>query len=168
MRSIHIQAVQRSPEHRLLARFLPRSPGARYFLSFDKVGRPQLRSHSCASSKFGSTHPSCDPLIYIAEETCVCVHRPVVAANYAAAASWVAAAISPSIHVGLVRAACSFRCALSNSPSSLVMLVSGRDIVRDRSTACAHDACCKTIFPKREPSTACKGYSLYRSKSNQY
>ena len=28
------------------------------------------------------------------------------------------------------------------------MLVSGRDIVRDRSAACAHDACCKTFFPR--------------------
>ena len=42
--SIHVQVVQRSPEHRLLARFVPRPPGARNFRSFDKVGRPQLRS----------------------------------------------------------------------------------------------------------------------------
>ena len=28
------------------------------------------------------------------------------------------------------------------------MLVSGRDVVRDRSTACANDACCKTFFPR--------------------
>ena len=47
----------------------------------------------------------------------------------------------------LVRIACSFRCALSNSQSSLEMLVSGRDIVHYRSTACAHDACCKTFLP---------------------
>ena len=39
-------------------------------------------------------------------------------------------------------------CVLSNSPSSLVRLVSGRYIVRDCSTVCAHDACCKTFFPK--------------------
>ena len=52
------------------------------------------------------------------------------------------------IHVGLVRTLCSFRCALSNSRSSLVMLVSGRDIVHDRSTACAHDACCETFFSR--------------------
>ena len=50
--------------------------------------------------------------------------------------------------VGLVRTACSFRCALSNSRSSLVMLVSGRDIFHDRSTACARDAYCKTFFPR--------------------
>ena len=92
VRSINVQVVQRSPEHRLLAFFLPRPPGARRLRSFDKVGRPQLRSHSCASSNVGSTHPSCGLLIYIAEETCLCVHRPVVAANYAAAASWAAAA----------------------------------------------------------------------------
>ena len=30
------------------------------------------------------------------------------------------------------------------------MLVSGRDIVRDRSTAWAHDACCKTFFPRED------------------
>ena len=54
-----------------------------------------------------------------------------------------------SIHVGLVRVACSFRCAISNSPSSLVMLVSGRDIVRDHLTAYARNACCKTFFPKK-------------------
>ena len=45
----------------LLARFLLRPPKARRFRSFDKVGRPQLRSHSCASSNVGSTHPSCVP-----------------------------------------------------------------------------------------------------------
>ena len=28
------------------------------------------------------------------------------------------------------------------------MLVSGRDIVHDRSTACARDACCNTFFPR--------------------
>ena len=28
------------------------------------------------------------------------------------------------------------------------MLVSGRDIVHDRSTACARDAFCKTFFPR--------------------
>ena len=95
MRSIHVQVVQRSPEHRLLARFLSRPPGARRFRSFDNVGRPQLRSHSCASSNVGSTRPSCGLLIYIAEETCVCAHRPVVAANYAAAVSWAAAATAP-------------------------------------------------------------------------
>ena len=50
--------------------------------------------------------------------------------------------IFPNINVGLVRKARSFRCALSNSRSSLVVLVSGRDIVHDRSTACARDACC--------------------------
>ena len=59
--------------------------------------------------------------------------------------------IFPNIRVGLVRTACSFRCALLNSRSSLVMLVLERDIVRDRSTACTHDAYCKTFFPKREP-----------------
>ena len=97
MKSIYVQVVQRSPEHRLLARFLPRPPGARRFRSFDKVGRPQLPSHSCASSNVGSTHASCGLLIYIAEETCACMHRPVVAANYAAAAaaSWAAAAAAP-------------------------------------------------------------------------
>ena len=58
VRSIHVQVVQRSPEHRLLARFLPRPPGARRFRLLDEVGRPQLRSHSCASSNVGSTHPS--------------------------------------------------------------------------------------------------------------
>ena len=42
MRSIYVQVVQHSPEHRLLARFLPRPPGARRFRSFDKVGRPWL------------------------------------------------------------------------------------------------------------------------------
>ena len=86
--------VQRSPEYRLLARFLARPPGARRFRSFDAVGRYQLRSHSCASSNVGSTHPSWGLLIYIAEETCVCVHRPVVAANYAAATSLAAAAVA--------------------------------------------------------------------------
>ena len=45
----------------LLGRFLLRPPGARRFRSFDRVGRPQLRSHSCASSNVGSTHPSCVP-----------------------------------------------------------------------------------------------------------
>ena len=55
--------------------------------------------------------------------------------------------IFPNIRVELVRTACSFRCALSNSRSSLEMLVSGKDIVHDRSTACARDACCKTFFP---------------------
>ena len=38
-------------------------------------------------------------------------------------------------------------CLFMNSRSSLVMLLSGRDIVRDRLTACAHDAYCKTFFP---------------------
>ena len=28
------------------------------------------------------------------------------------------------------------------------MFVSGRDIVHDRSTACARDACCKTFFSR--------------------
>ena len=56
---------------------------------------------------------------------------------------WKQFAFSQIIHVGLVLTACSFRCALSNSRSSSVMLVMGRDIVRDRSTACA---CCKTFF----------------------
>ena len=42
MRSIYVQVVQHSPEHRLLARFLPRPPGATRFRSFDKVGRPWL------------------------------------------------------------------------------------------------------------------------------
>ena len=54
----------------------------------------------------------------------------------------------PNIHVGLVRKACLFRCALSNTRSSLMMLVSERDIVHDRSTACARDACCKTFSPR--------------------
>ena len=92
MRSIHVQVVQRFPEHRLLARFLSRPPGASRFRSFDKVGRLQLRSHSCTSFNVGSTYPSCVLLINIAEEAWVCVHRPVVAANYAAAASWAAPA----------------------------------------------------------------------------
>ena len=30
------------------------------------------------------------------------------------------------------------------------MLVLGRDIVRDRSTAYAQDACCKTFFPRED------------------
>ena len=59
-----------------------------------------------------------------------------------------ATCISQIIHVGLVSTACSFRCALLNSRSSLVTLVLGRDIVHDRSTACARDACCKTFFPR--------------------
>ena len=95
MRSVYVQVVQRSPEHRLLSHFFPRPPGTRRYRLFDKVGRPQLRSHPCASSNVGSTHPSCGLMIYIAEEGCVCVHRPVVAANYAAAASWAAAAAAP-------------------------------------------------------------------------
>ena len=65
--SIRVQVIQRCPEHRLLARFLLRPLGARRFRSFHKAGRPQLRSHSCASSIVGSTHPSCGLLIYIAE-----------------------------------------------------------------------------------------------------
>ena len=65
--SIRVQVIQRCPEHRLLARFPLRPLGARRFRSFDKVGRPQLRSHSCASSIVGSTYPSCGLLIYIAE-----------------------------------------------------------------------------------------------------
>ena len=32
----------------MLARFLPRPPGARRFGSVDEVGRPEPRSHSCA------------------------------------------------------------------------------------------------------------------------
>ena len=62
--------------------------------------------------------------------------------------------VLPNILVMFVRAACSFRCVFSYSPSSLVMLVSGRDTVRDRLTAYARNACCKTFFPKREPRTA--------------
>ena len=53
-----------------------------------------------------------------------------------------------SIRVGLVLTACSLRYALSNTRSSLVMLVLESDIVRDRSTACARDACCKTFFSR--------------------
>ena len=53
-----------------------------------------------------------------------------------------------NIHVGLVRTAYSLRCALSNSRSSLVMLVLGRDIVHDRLTACACDTCSETFFPR--------------------
>ena len=53
----------------------------------------------------------------------------------------------PNVHLGLVRTACSFRCTLSNSRSSLVMLVLGRDIVHDHSTACARDAYCKPFSP---------------------
>ena len=107
VRSIHVHAVRHFSEHRLLARFRPRPPGARRFRSFDKVGRPQLRSHSCASSNVGSTYPSCGLLIYIAEETFVCVHRPVVAANYAAAAFRAAAAAAPdaSFHASAAAAA---------------------------------------------------------------
>ena len=65
----------------------------------------QLRSHSCTNSNVGSTHPSCVLLIYNAEETCVCVHRPVVAANYAAAASWAAAAAAPDAYFPVSAAA---------------------------------------------------------------
>ena len=103
--SIRVQVIQRCPEHRLLARFLLRPLGARRFRSFDKAGRPQLRSHSCASSIVGSTHPSCGLLIYIAEYTCVCVHRPLVPANYAAAASWVGATAAPDAYFPVSAAA---------------------------------------------------------------
>ena len=65
--SIYVQVIQRCPEHRMLVRFLLRPLGARRFRSFDKAGRPQLCSHSCASSIVGSTHPSCGLLIYIVE-----------------------------------------------------------------------------------------------------
>ena len=59
-----------------------------------------------------------------------------------------AISISQNIHIGLVRTACSFRCALLNSRSSLVMFVLGRDIVHDRSTACARDTCSEMFFPR--------------------
>ena len=55
--------------------------------------------------------------------------------------------VSQNTHVELiVLTACSCRCVHLNSRSSLVMLVLGRDIVHDRSTACARDACCKMFF----------------------
>ena len=56
--------------------------------------------------------------------------------------------ISQNVYIGLVRTACSFWCAISNSRSSLAMLVLGRDVVHDRSTACARNACCKTFFSR--------------------
>ena len=57
--------------------------------------------------------------------------------------------VSQNTHVGLIiLTACSCRCALSNSRSSSVILVLKRDIVHDRSTACARDACCKMFFSR--------------------
>ena len=47
------------------------------------------------------------------------------------------------------------------------MLVSGRDTVRDRLTAYARNACCKTFFPKGEPSTTYKVYTEARVTSTE-
>ena len=66
--------------------------------------------------------------------------------------------ISQNIHVGLVRTACSFRCAFLNSPSSLVTNACFGEGCHYRPLVPA--TCSDTFFP-RDASTTCKGYRLY-------
>ena len=78
------------------AHSLPSTPSWRWKVSFVRQGRQASAALSLVRKlQRRQCFPSCGLLIYSAEATCVCVHRPVVAANYAAASSWAAGVASP-------------------------------------------------------------------------